>query len=186
MSPTLRSTGRSVGRRRAGRAVSLTATAIIVGFFGASCGSEESSTTGTTDGASSSLTQQEAGSTVPEPSRTGSTIEGSITIDGLEGPVPISGLNVRLQDVSRADASSQTVAEVAIGEAEFSPGQSVRFSVDVPGELDVGASYVLSAHADLDGSGDISVGDYITMESNPVVVDGSQGSVDLVLRLVSS
>ena len=61
---------------------------------------------------------------------------------------------------------------------------AVPFSLTVPEGLDLRGDYIISAHADVDRSGDISVGDYLTTESFPVAVDGSQGAVEVRLRPV--
>ena len=112
-------------------------------------------------------------------------IEGTVRIEELDDANAQTTVVVRLQDVSAADAASQTVAEVEVEDA-FGSADGVRFQLAVPDGLDPLGNYILAAHADVDGSGDISVGDFITMTSNPVVIDSSNPPIELQLRLVTS
>jgi uncharacterized lipoprotein YbaY len=79
-------------------------------------------------------------------------------------------VRVRLSDTSRADASSETVAEQTIEGVSLESdgaGDGVRFAFFAP-ELRPGRSYSLAAHVDVSCSGEIEAGDHITMESVPV------------------
>src|SRR5512132_4241650 len=79
-------------------------------------------------------------------------------------------MRVRLLDTSRADASSETVAEQTIQGVSLErddAGDGVRFAFYAP-ELRPGRAYSLAAHVDVSGSGESEAGDHITMESVPV------------------
>jgi hypothetical protein len=61
----------------------------------------------------------------------------------------------------------------------------VPFSIDVDdADVDPRAHYVVTAHADLDGDGEVSVGDYVTVESYPLLTWGHLAVASLELREV--
>lgn len=122
----------------------------------------------------------------PQTSEADMILEGTIRLDGAATPIEVAALRITLRDVSRADASAPVVAEAELRSQTMDATAAVGFRLAVPADLDPGASYELAAHADVDGSGDVTVGDYLTMTSNPVTVTGSQPPVDLVLRRVES
>jgi len=96
-------------------------------------------------------------------------IRGEVTFE--EGPADISGaaVHVRVEDVSRADAASLTVAEwkVPALPAGTTTSSVIPFEVAVE-SLDARGRYSLRAHVDVDRDGRTSVGDFITMEEFPV------------------
>jgi hypothetical protein len=97
-------------------------------------------------------------------------------------------VHVRLLDTSRADASSETVAEQTIQGLSLrgnDAGDGVRFAFDAP-ELSPGRSYSLAAHVDMSGSGEIEVGDHITMESVPVEARSAGAHLEIPVRQVRS
>ena len=97
-------------------------------------------------------------------------------------------VRVRLLDVSRADASSETVAEQTIRGVSLKAGNaadSVSFAFAAP-ELDPSRSYTIAAHVDVNGSGDIEPGDYLTMESVPVTAAAEGARFEVPVRLVRS
>jgi putative lipoprotein len=97
-------------------------------------------------------------------------------------------VRLRLLDVSRVDASSETVAEQTIKGPPLEPGDggaSVRFDFEAP-ELDARRSYALAAHVDVSGSGEIEPGDYLTMESVPVEPTSEGSQFEVPVRPVRS
>ena len=109
----------------------------------------------------------------------------------FQGPQPnLSDATVRVQllDTSRADRSSKKLAEQTIHGASLEPedaGNSLRFGFDGP-EPPAGRSYSLTAHVDLSGSGEVDVGDYITMESVPVEPRAGDPQLEIPVRQVHS
>ena len=112
-------------------------------------------------------------------------IEGEIHFVDVTSSVPHATVYVRLEDVSLADAPSKVIAEELIPnisiEAEGQP--SVPFSIRTPG-LDERAVYTLTVHVDVGGSGEITLGDYITMESYPVSPTVSPTYINVRVRPV--
>lgn len=92
---------------------------------------------------------------------------------------------VRLEEVSRADAPSRVVAEQVTHHVSYKPGQPGKLVFNLRGlVLDEHARYTVSAHLDVDGDGQISRGDYISMESFPVLTQGYPSVVIVRLRKV--
>jgi uncharacterized lipoprotein YbaY len=93
-------------------------------------------------------------------------------------------LYVRLLDVTFTDAPSRTVAEQVLalprGRADERP---LAFSLRLE-TIDPHRTYIVSAHADLDGDGSISRGDWMTMESYPVLTFGHADRVDVVVKKI--
>lgn len=107
----------------------------------------------------------------------------------FEGGVPLlskATVRVQLQDVTRVDASSRLVAEQVRAGVSCQPGsdQSMRFNLDIPRNLDEKAFYTLHVHVDRDGSGVVSTGDYITMQSYPVSSRDVHKHFTIVVRQV--
>jgi len=104
-----------------------------------------------------------------------------------EGNEAFSGATayVRLEDVSRADAPSDVVAEQVIRQVKYQPGQTGRLAFDLRGSTHhEHARYIVSAHVDVDGDGQVSRGDYVTMQSYPVLTQGYPRLVSVQLRKV--
>jgi uncharacterized lipoprotein YbaY len=104
-----------------------------------------------------------------------------------EGSEAFSGgtVYVRLEDVSRADAPSRIVAEQVIRHVGYQPGQTGTLAFELRGQVpDEHARYIVSVHVDVDGDGQVSRGDYITMESYPVLTQGYPRQVIVRLRKV--
>ncbi|HEX2078562.1 MAG TPA: YbaY family lipoprotein [Longimicrobium sp.] len=73
---------------------------------------------------------------------------------------------VRVDDVSRADAPSATLAEARVQVPAGAAG--FPFELRVEGH-DPRGMYALSVHVDVDGDGEAGVGDFITMQRYPVL-----------------
>lgn len=104
-----------------------------------------------------------------------------------EGGEAFSGATayVRLEEVSRADAPSRIVAEQIIHPVNWRPGQSTMFTFALSGPAPDGhARYIVSVHLDLNGDGQVSRGDFITMESYPVPTRGNASFITVQLRKI--
>ncbi len=81
---------------------------------------------------------------------------------------------VRLEDVSRADMPAQVVAEQVLRDVSLRPDRPAKLMINLRGKaVDEQARFAVRVHADLDGDGQISRGDYISMESYPVLTFGN-------------
>jgi uncharacterized lipoprotein YbaY len=112
-------------------------------------------------------------------------LEGDVHFDDLRIPIDHAIVRIRLEDVSRADAASEVVSEIVLNDVSLAPGGrvSVPFSMQHPALADKGR-YTIAVHADVDGEGEITSGDYITMESFPVTPAESRERVSVHVRKV--
>jgi uncharacterized lipoprotein YbaY len=112
-------------------------------------------------------------------------LEGEVHFDDLLIPIDYAIVRIRLEDVSRADAASEVVSEIVLNNVDLVPGERVYipFSLRHPALAEKGR-YSISVHADVDGDGDITSGDYITMESFPVTPPESREKVSVHVRKV--
>ncbi len=111
-------------------------------------------------------------------------LRGEIRLAAVPRPVVGGTLVIQLADVSRADAAAEVVAEMTLtGVSLGSVDDRVGFALQVP-ELDPGRTYTIEAHLDADGSGDVSLGDYRTMEHFGVTPESLGGVQKIRLRRV--
>lgn len=92
-----------------------------------------------------------------------------------EGDDPFAGATayIRVEEVSRADAPSQTVAEQVVRDVSHREGAVERLPFEMRGiPVIEQAHYTVSVHLDVDRDGQVSRGDYLTMESYPVLTFG--------------
>lgn len=114
-----------------------------------------------------------------------SVVKGEITFAGKPELPASAKMYVRLRNTSLADAASMVVAEQVIEHvARFlSKGEKVAFVLE-PGSVDERASYIVSVWVDVDGDGKISKGDYISMQSYPVLTYGYPNEVTIEVKEV--
>jgi hypothetical protein len=113
-------------------------------------------------------------------------VEGIIHLVGVSSSTPNATVYVQIVGVSLADAPSIVVAEKVIPDFQIDidgPAE-IRFSISTS-NLNRRANYALIAHIDVNGSGEITQGDYLTMENFPVSPVGSRVWIpDVAARLV--
>jgi uncharacterized lipoprotein YbaY len=109
-------------------------------------------------------------------------ISVTIRFDGEPKFTPSSRILVRLLDVSLADSPSKIIVE-----KEIKPKGKPRYSLDLAlNAVDSKASYIVDVWVDVDGKGPLEVGDFITMQSYPVLTYGHPVKVDVVVNEVKS
>jgi uncharacterized lipoprotein YbaY len=102
-------------------------------------------------------------------------------------PADLSGatVRVRLEDTSLIDAAAEMVSEQVIeglpSQLPAEEGIPFCLSVEAP---DPKATYTVRVHVDLDGSGRLKKGDYINMESYPVLTRGHPREVTVRARRI--
>ncbi|MEO8379969.1 MAG: YbaY family lipoprotein [Acidobacteriota bacterium] len=84
-----------------------------------------------------------------------------------DGPRAGASVIVQVRDAGLADASSTTVAEKR---RTWRVGKPLRVQFDLE---EASESLIVWAHVDVDGDGEVSKGDYITMQSYPVRDEGA-------------
>jgi uncharacterized lipoprotein YbaY len=99
-------------------------------------------------------------------------------------PVPcVARVFVRLEDATVADAPSLLVAERVLEQVEARPRATAAFALDVAG-LWPGRRYIVRAHADCDGDGELSRGDYVSTQSHPISIGRSRIKVRIPLKRI--
>lgn len=111
-------------------------------------------------------------------------LRGEVQLADVPQPVIGGTLVVQLADVSRAGASAEVIAETTLRDVSLgSVDDRLGFALQVPA-LDPRRTYTIEAHLDVDGSGEVSVGDYRTMEHFGVTPDSLGGIVKVRLGRV--
>lgn len=90
-------------------------------------------------------------------------LRGDVRISEGAESIRLAALTVRLLDVSRADASAKTVGLTTLEKVSLTVDEAIDFVLEVD-HLDPHNTYSLAAWFDVDGSGDVTIGDYRTME----------------------
>lgn len=112
-------------------------------------------------------------------------VQGVIELPSDAPEFTPAGILVELEDVSRADAPSPVVQRVQIPPRALSGGAVVPFVLEVPAErVSERNSYSIRVHVDLSGTGEIQPGDYISMQSFPVLTQGHGDRVCVSVRRV--
>lgn len=92
---------------------------------------------------------------------------------------------VELEDVSRADAPSHVVKRLQLATGAVRGGDTISFALEVPaGALNERNLYTVRVHVDVSGSGEVEHGDYITVQSYPVLTRGYGDKVRVAVRRV--
>jgi uncharacterized lipoprotein YbaY len=114
----------------------------------------------------------------------GASISGAIEFPDVREPSHNATVYVRVQDTSFADATARTVAEYVLRGVDIVPGAPpIPFAVHGIPENER-ARYVVRAHADVDGDGAVSPGDYVSTQSYPVQTTGQPAVVTILMRYV--
>jgi hypothetical protein len=83
-----------------------------------------------------------------------------------EAPPAGSAVRVEIRDAGLQDAGAATVAEAGTRTRHCEEGEPfAAATVELPANR--GSNAIVWVHVDVDGSGDVTVGDYITMQSYP-------------------
>jgi hypothetical protein len=116
----------------------------------------------------------------------GVRVSGTIEFQDVRETAHDVTVHVRVQDTSAADARAVTVAEEVIRGVSIEPA-APRMSFTVAGIPETARGrLVVRVHADVDGSGAVSRGDYVSTQSHPVQVlgAGEPAPVTIIARRV--
>ncbi len=87
-------------------------------------------------------------------------------------------LYVRLEDISYADAPAQIVAERSLRPVQLPATGVLEVTLRVPPERIVAEGrYSVRVHLDIDADETVSVGDWISVQTHPVLTGGHPASV---------
>lgn len=112
-------------------------------------------------------------------------VKGKITFEEAAASFTGGTMYVRLERITAADIASEAVADYVEKNVAFDPKTSSDLSFAIAGNLpDPRASYAVRAHIDIDGDGAVSKGDFISMQSYPVITFGQPREVSILVRQV--
>lgn len=114
------------------------------------------------------------------------TITGHVNLVPAPARIDNAVLTVKLENASLADAPSNVIAS-ATQQIETNDIKSLSFELSPEAEVDANGSYVVSAHLSLhpdDNPDEIRTGDYLTMQSYPVLTQGYASTVDIEVKRI--
>lgn len=112
-------------------------------------------------------------------------VRGEIELPPGAPPVSPARVRVELEDVSRADAPSQVIASCRLKGRRPQRPAPIPFELEVPaGLIDERHRYSIRVHIDLGGTGEVEKGDYVTVQSYPVLTLGHGDHVRVAVRRV--
>lgn len=117
------------------------------------------------------------------------TLDGVVLLSEELPTFAGASLNVRIEDVSEADAPAIVVAQQTVPSVSHQQGacDAIRFALGPLASFDREAAYVIRAHVALAGGSEIrspQPGDFITMESYPVLTLGHPNWIAVRVREV--
>ena len=112
-------------------------------------------------------------------------VKGKITFEEAAPPLTGATMYVRLENITAADIASEAVADYVERDVAFDPKTSSHLSFAIAGNPpDPRTSYAVRVHIDIDGDGEVSKGDFISMQSYPVITFGHPRELSILVRQV--
>ncbi|NJM46636.1 MAG: hypothetical protein HC860_11060 [Alkalinema sp. RU_4_3] len=112
-------------------------------------------------------------------------VEGEIAFENTGASFVGATAYIRLEAANQTDAASSIIAEQVIPDVSHEAGDSqtliIRLSGQIPNEK---TSCIVTVHIDVDGDRQVSQGDYINMESYPVITYGHPQQISISVRQV--
>lgn len=107
-----------------------------------------------------------------------SIVSGEIFFEGDIRPFKNATVFVSIEDVSIQDLPSLTISKQVLENVDYDPSKmnKIKFSLPVPIK-DLTGWYIVKVLVDIDGDGEISKGDYITMAYYHVLTHGHPNHV---------
>ncbi len=106
----------------------------------------------------------------------------------LPSEIPVekaTAVVVQVQDVSRMDAPSEVLAEQRFEHVDLEEGGELPFEVQLPADLvDQRRRYSMRVHVDVNGTGNVTKGDYVSTASYPVLTEGDDDLLLITVRRV--
>lgn len=111
----------------------------------------------------------------------GGDVQGEISFEDSSAAFEDATVHLRLEDVRVVDAAARVVSWIALPHVSAPPpGGRIPFVLPA-GAAAPGERYNVRVHVDVDGDGEVGVGDFVTFQSHPVVVGDH---VSVVVRRV--
>jgi uncharacterized lipoprotein YbaY len=109
------------------------------------------------------------------------TVHGEIVFDKPVKFSPHNLVYIRLEDVTQVDSFSTIITEKVI--KDLTTSSKIAFQME--GMICNTHNYIVSVHADIDGDGKISIGDFINMQSYPVLTYGHPQYITISAKQVN-
>lgn len=112
-------------------------------------------------------------------------VKGEIRFEGEVPSFSDATMYVYLENITATDMASELVATYVERDVAFGPkaAKGLVFSIAAKA-LNSRASYAVRVHIDIDGDGQVSKGDFISMQSYPVITFDYPKEVSIVVREV--
>jgi hypothetical protein len=112
-------------------------------------------------------------------------ISGIVRVPPLEAPLAKATLRVRVEDATRIDVPAALVKEFVVPEIPRGSGEvtPIPFDFECP-PLEGKRRYALRVHLDVGATGEVTLGDYVSTQSYPLMPGGAGQSFDITLRPV--
>lgn len=112
-------------------------------------------------------------------------VQGEILLPPEMAPVTPAAIRVEVEDISRADMPSEVVGHQSISPRLVHGGEAIRFEITISSSLiNAQRLYSVRAHVSMSGTDEIESGDYISMQSYPVLTRGYGHRVTIAVRKV--
>jgi uncharacterized lipoprotein YbaY len=117
---------------------------------------------------------------------TGAVIKGKIIFKDKASSFTGATLYAYLEDVSLADAASVVLGKYVERNVNFNGETSAFLSFKIEyKDLDFRNRYEIRVHIDVDGDGEVSKGDFINMQSYPVITRGYPTDISILIQQVT-
>lgn len=113
-------------------------------------------------------------------------VRGTIVFPSERPDLTEATVYVRLEDVALANSSAEVIAEQVIRDVPASATDG-GIPFVLPGdrdEIDPRGRYTVAVHVDIDDSGDVTAGDYITTKHDPVLASNGNDYVTVSVQRV--
>jgi len=112
------------------------------------------------------------------------TISGTVQFEDVRQPAQDVTVYVRVEEASRIDAPASRIAEVVLRGVDVFPGlPPIPFTIRDVHSVPSGR-YLVRVHADVDGDGRVTRGDYVSVQSYPVLTSADSDNVAIVVHEV--
>lgn len=112
-------------------------------------------------------------------------VKGTVTFEDDAPPFTGATMYVSVENTSVADIASEVVADYVERDVAFVPKTAKVLLFEIAAEVpDPRASYSVKVHIDIDGDGEVSLGDFISMQSYPVITGGHPTEISILVRQV--
>lgn len=114
-----------------------------------------------------------------------SRVTGRIWFDDTAGPFTGAVLRVKLEEISRADAAAREISQAVFPNYSHSAdAPPADFSIESE-QINASHRYEVRVHLDINGNGQYSAGDQITVQSYPVLTKGYPNVIEIRLQQIS-